>query len=94
MPVCSASVTTGTGSVSGTPSFNANTMTVNLTGVANAQKIVVTVSNVTDAYGRTLASAKVPMGILLGDVVVVSPSCPFALRPQQKAVPPARTAHV
>jgi len=66
--VGSASVTTGTGSVSGTPSINANTMTVNLTGVANAQKIVVTVSNVTDAYGRTLASAKVPMGILLGDV--------------------------
>ena len=48
--------------------INDDTMTVNLTGVANAQKIIVTLSNVTDAYGRTLASAKVPMGILLGDV--------------------------
>jgi hypothetical protein len=61
------SVTTGVGSVSGTPTIKGNTMTVNLT-VANAQKIVVTVSNVTDAYGRTLAKATVPMGILLGDV--------------------------
>jgi hypothetical protein len=66
--VGSASVTTGVGSVSGTPTINGNTMTVNLTGVANAQKIVVTVSDVTDAYGRTLAKATVPVGILLGDV--------------------------
>ena len=43
-------------------------MTVNLAGVANAQKIVVTLTNVTDKYGRTLAKATVPMGILLGDV--------------------------
>ena len=63
-----ASVTTGMGSVSGTPMINGNTMTVNLTGVANAQKIIVTLNNVTDPYGRTLAKATVPMGILLGDV--------------------------
>jgi len=62
------SVTTGMGSVSGTPTINGNTMTVNLTGVANAQKVVVTVNNVTDPYGRTLAKAAVPIGILLGDV--------------------------
>jgi hypothetical protein len=62
-----ASVTTGVGSVSGTQ-INGNTMTVNLTGVANAQKIIVTVNNVTDPYGRTLAKATVPIGILRGDV--------------------------
>jgi len=62
------SVTSGLGSVSGTPIIKNNTMTVNLTGVANGQKIVVTLANVTDKYGRTLASAKVPVGILLGDV--------------------------
>ena len=62
------SVTTGLGSVSGTPTIKGNTMTVNLAGVANAQKIVVTLTNVTDKYGRTLAKATVPMGILLGDV--------------------------
>lgn len=45
-----ASVTTGMGSVSGTPMINGNTMTVNLTGVANAQKIIVTLNNVTDPY--------------------------------------------
>ena len=63
-----ASVTTGMGSVSGTPTINGNTMTVNLTGVANAQKVIVTVNNVTDPYGRTLAKATVPIGILRGDV--------------------------
>jgi hypothetical protein len=63
-----ASVTTGMGSVSGTPTINGNTMTVNLRGVANVQKLIVTVNNVTDPYGRTLAKAIVPMGILLGDV--------------------------
>jgi hypothetical protein len=62
-----ASVTTGVGSVSGTQ-INGNTMTVNLTGVANAQKIIVTVNNVTDPYGRTLAKTTVPIGILQGDV--------------------------
>jgi len=62
------SVTTGLGSVSGTPTIKGNAMTVNLAGVANAQKIVVTLTNVTDKYGRTLAKATVPMGILLGDV--------------------------
>jgi hypothetical protein len=66
--VGSASVTTGVGSVSGKPTINGNTMTANLTGVANAQKIVVTLSNVKDKYGRTLSSATIPMGILLGDV--------------------------
>ena len=66
--VGSASVTTGVGSVSGTPTINGNTMTVNLAGVTNAQKIIVTVNNVIDAYGRTLASAKIPMGILFGDI--------------------------
>ena len=63
----SASVTTGVGSVSGTPIINGNTMTVNLTGVANAQKIIVTINNVADV-SRILAKATVPMGILLGDV--------------------------
>jgi hypothetical protein len=66
--VGSASVTSGVGSVSGTPTINGNTMTVNLAGVTNAQKIIVTVNNVIDAYGRTLASAKVPIGILFGDI--------------------------
>jgi hypothetical protein len=66
--VGAVTVTTGVGSVSGMPTINGDTVTVNLTGVGNAQKIIVTLSNVTDAYGRALASAKVPIGILLADV--------------------------
>ena len=65
--VGSAIVTTGVGSVYGSPTINGNTMTVNLTGVGNAQKMIVTINNVADA-SRTLAKATVPMGILLGDV--------------------------
>ena len=40
--VSSASVTSGTGSVSGSPVISGNTVTVNLTGVTNAQTIMVT----------------------------------------------------
>jgi hypothetical protein len=62
-----ATVTSG-GSVSST-TINGNTMTVNLTGVANAQKLVVTLSNVTDDKNRALSDPKsVPVGILVGDV--------------------------
>ena len=60
----SASVTTGTGSVS---NFNTNgaQLTVNLTGVANAQKIVLTLFGVSD--GSNTGNVSVPMGVLAGD---------------------------
>nr|MBA2432777.1 S8 family serine peptidase [Chthoniobacterales bacterium] len=38
----SASVASGTGSVAGSPTFSGNTMTVNLTNVANAQNLTIT----------------------------------------------------
>lgn len=50
-----SSVTTGIGSVSGNPTFAANTMTVNLTGVADVQRITVTLSGVTDSAGYSAA---------------------------------------
>jgi Dockerin type I domain len=63
--VQSAAITTGTGSAT---NFNVvgNQVTVNLTGVSNAQTIVVTLSHVSDG----LNSGDVPatMGVLLGDV--------------------------
>jgi hypothetical protein len=62
-----ASVTTGTGSVSGSPVFSNNTMTVNLTGVANVQQIIVTLNGVTDSFSQTLADTAVPMNVLVGD---------------------------
>jgi hypothetical protein len=63
-----ASVTSGIGSVSGMPTFSDNTMTVNLTGVANAQTLTVTLTNVTDVFSQVLPSASVSIGVLLGDV--------------------------
>jgi hypothetical protein len=60
-----ASVTSGTGSVSGSPVISGNTVTVNLTGVTNAQTIAVTLSNVND--GSSTGNVIVPMSVLLGD---------------------------
>jgi autotransporter-associated beta strand protein len=63
-----ASVPPGEGSVLGNPTFSGNTMTVNLTGVTNAQYITVNLTNVTDSTGDTLGAAAVTMGVLIGDV--------------------------
>src|SRR5205807_6441086 len=63
--VASASVTSGTGSVSSF-SVSGNQVTVNLTGVGNAQRIAVTLFNVSD--GVNAGDVPVQMGVLLGDV--------------------------
>jgi hypothetical protein len=62
-----ASVDAGVAQVSGAPVFSGNTMTVNLTGVTNAQSITVTANNVTDQFLQTLPSAPVTAVILVGD---------------------------
>ncbi|MDD5199429.1 MAG: dockerin type I domain-containing protein [Terrimicrobiaceae bacterium] len=62
-----AAVTGGTGSVSST-SINGATMTVNLSGVANQQTLVVTASNVTNSVGQFLAGAAIKVRVLQGDV--------------------------
>ncbi|MEP6602165.1 MAG: hypothetical protein ABJB49_10210 [Nitrospirota bacterium] len=59
-----AAVTTGTGSV-GSSSVAANVVTVNLTGVTNAQRLGVTLSSVND--GTNVGSVMIPMGVLSGD---------------------------
>ena len=56
-------VTTGTGSA--TFSVAGNVVTINLTGVTNAQRIGVTLSSVNN--GTNLGSIMVPMGVLAGD---------------------------
>jgi N-acetylneuraminic acid mutarotase len=58
-----ASVTSGTGSA--TFSVSGAVVTVNLTGVTNAQRIIVTLSNVND--GTTTGDVSIPMGVLAGD---------------------------
>ena len=62
----SASVTSGTG-VAGNAAFSGNTMTVNLTGVTDVQKITVTLSNVTDSFAQVLPNTAVSVNMLIGD---------------------------
>jgi hypothetical protein len=59
-----ASVTSGSGSVSSATAEGA-VVTVNLVGVANAQTIAVTITNVSD--GTATNNVTVPMSLLLGD---------------------------
>ncbi len=64
----SASITDGTGSVAGSPAFNGNTMTVNLSGVSDVQKLTLKLSSVTDSFGQVLPDTSVSMNVLAGDV--------------------------
>ncbi len=61
----SASVTSGTGSVSSF-TVSGSQVTVNLTGVTNVQRITVTLFNVND--GTHMGNVPVSMGVLIGDV--------------------------
>src|SRR6266571_1002420 len=61
----SASVTSGTGSVSSF-SVSGPQVTVNLTGVTNVQRITATLFNVND--GTHVGNVPVSMGVLVGDV--------------------------
>ncbi len=62
-----ANVTSGTGSVAGTPTFAGNTMTVQLTGVTDVQKITVALTNVKDSFSQTLPDTALSMNVLKGD---------------------------
>jgi hypothetical protein len=59
-----ASVTSGTGSVSNV-SVNANQVTVDLTGLTNAQRLTVTLNGVTDGGG--VGNVPINMAVLAGD---------------------------
>ena len=63
--VTSASVTSGTGSVSGF-TITGSQVTVNLASVTTAQRMSVTLSGVSDA--TTTNDVVIPMAILIGDV--------------------------
>ena len=62
--VAGASVTTGTGTA-GSPSVSGAVVTVNLTGVTNAQRMVLTLTSVND--GTTTGDVAIPMNVLAGD---------------------------
>lgn len=63
----SATVTTGIGSVAGNPTFSGRTMTVELTGVADVQKLAVTLHNVTDSFAQVLPDTSVGVNMLISD---------------------------
>jgi len=63
----SASVTSGTGTVAGSPTFSGNTMTINLIGVADVQELTVTLSNVTDIFAQVMPDTPVSVNMLIGD---------------------------
>ena len=63
----SASVTEGAATIAGNPTYTGKTMTVNLSGVDDAQTIAVALNNVTDSFGQTLPTTSVRMRLLLGD---------------------------
>jgi hypothetical protein len=66
--VASAKVTSGTGTVSSSAiGSDTHQYVVNLTGVANAQVIPVSLTNVYDSAGNRTAAISAPMGVLLGD---------------------------
>lgn len=67
--VASASVASGTGSVSGSEiGANPNEYIVNLTGVANIQQIAVNLTNVQDNAGHLSATVGATMNVLIGDI--------------------------
>ncbi len=59
-----ATVTSGTG-VAGSPSVSGSQVTVNLTGVTNAQRLTLTLNNVND--GTSSGDVPISMGVLAGD---------------------------
>lgn len=61
------SVTAGSGTVSGTPTISGNTMTVNLTGVANAQVTTISLHNTKDVANQVLDDTSINIGFLTGD---------------------------
>jgi hypothetical protein len=60
-----ASVTSGTGSVGTFSGSGTAVITVNLTGVTNAQRLGVTLANVNN--GSATGDVFIPMGVLAGD---------------------------
>jgi hypothetical protein len=65
--ITQASASVDVGAISGTPTFAGNTVTVDLTGVPNAQRVTLSLTEVVDIFGQTLPAAVVQMSVLLGD---------------------------
>jgi uncharacterized delta-60 repeat protein len=64
----SAAVTSGTGTVVGPPTVAGKTLAFELSGVANAQTLTITLQGATDAGGQALPDSSVTVGFLVADV--------------------------
>jgi hypothetical protein len=87
----SANVSSGTGSVSSV-NVNGNQVFVNLTGVANAQTIAITLVSVND--GTNTGNVVIPMSVLLGDTTAnksVNSSDISQTKAQSGTIPTAST---
>jgi hypothetical protein len=64
----SATVSSGTGTIAGTPSFSGNTMSFGVTGVTDVQTLTITLNGVTDSFGQVLPATAFPVHMLIGDI--------------------------
>jgi probable HAF family extracellular repeat protein len=62
------SITEGIATISGSPTLEGKTMTINLTGVGDKQTIALILSEVTDSFGQVLPPTEIRLRVLLGDV--------------------------
>ncbi|MDQ6766152.1 MAG: dockerin type I domain-containing protein [Verrucomicrobiota bacterium] len=61
------STVSGTATIANAATYSGNTLTVNLTGVGDAQTVMLTLSNVTDTAGHVLPSTNFQISFLRGD---------------------------
>ena len=64
----SATLTSGTGAIAGTPIFSGNTMSFDVSGVTDVQTLTLTLNSVTDSFGQVLAATPISVHMLTGDV--------------------------
>jgi putative Ig domain-containing protein len=62
-----ASLQSDTGNANGAPIISANTITINLSGIADGRQIAVTLQGVMDEFGQLLPDTVMPMDTLIGD---------------------------
>ncbi len=63
-----AGMVNGTASIAGKPAYTGNTLTVNLSDVADAQTLMLRLSEVTDTSGHVMPPMNVSLQVLAGDV--------------------------
>jgi hypothetical protein len=62
-----AEISSGVATISGSPVIANNTVTVRLTGIANAQSVTIKLRDVFDTFGQVVGEASTTVGFLLGD---------------------------